>query len=75
MSDVVTRTTRPDEAVELSRRRAIATAFSPNIWWLIGLRGILGFGIGGDYPVSATIMSEYAAKRHRGREPDWSSGP
>lgn len=46
---------------------AIASAFSPNVWWLIALRGVLGFGIGGDYPVSATIMSEYAAKRHRGR--------
>jgi MFS transporter, PHS family, inorganic phosphate transporter len=46
---------------------AIATAFAPSIWWLIALRGILGFGIGGDYPVSATIMSEYAARRHRGR--------
>jgi len=46
---------------------AIATAFAPGIWWLIGLRAILGFGIGGDYPVSATIMSEYASKRHRGR--------
>jgi len=46
---------------------AIATAFAPSIWWLIALRGILGFGIGGDYPVSATIMSEYAARRNRGR--------
>jgi MFS transporter, PHS family, inorganic phosphate transporter len=46
---------------------AIASAFSPNIWWLIGFRAILGFGIGGDYPVSATIMSEYASKRNRGR--------
>jgi len=45
---------------------AIACAFSPNIWWLIGLRFILGIGIGGDYPVSATIMSEYAGKAHRG---------
>ncbi|NP_001105818.1 phosphate transporter 12 [Zea mays] len=26
----------------------------------------LGFGIGGDYPLSATIMSEYANKRRRG---------
>jgi MFS transporter, PHS family, inorganic phosphate transporter len=43
---------------------AIACAFSPNIWWLIGFRFILG--IGGDYPVSATIMSEYAGKAHRG---------
>jgi MFS transporter, PHS family, inorganic phosphate transporter len=28
---------------------------------------VLGFGIGGDYPVSATIMSEYASKRNRSR--------
>ena len=45
---------------------AIASAFSPGIWWLIGFRAILGFGIGGDYPVSATIMSEYANKSNRG---------
>jgi MFS transporter, PHS family, inorganic phosphate transporter len=45
---------------------AIACAFSPNIWWLIGFRFVLGVGIGGDYPVSATIMSEYAGKAHRG---------
>jgi PHS family inorganic phosphate transporter-like MFS transporter len=45
---------------------AIACAFAPNIWCLIGFRFILGVGIGGDYPVSATIMSEYAGKAHRG---------
>src|SRR5579863_217209 len=45
---------------------AIGSAFSPNIWWLIGLRFILGVGIGGDYPVSATIMSEYSGKASRG---------
>jgi MFS transporter, PHS family, inorganic phosphate transporter len=32
---------------------AIASAFSPDIWWLIVFRFILGLGIGGDYPVSA----------------------
>jgi MFS transporter, PHS family, inorganic phosphate transporter len=46
---------------------AIASALSPSIWWLIAFRAILGFGIGGDYPVSATIMSEYANKSNRGR--------
>jgi MFS family permease len=46
---------------------AIASAFSPNIWWLLAFRAVLGFGIGGDYPVSATIMSEYASRRNRGR--------
>ena len=45
---------------------AVASAFSPNIWWLIFFRCILGIGIGGDYPVSATIMSEYAGKQTRG---------
>ncbi len=45
---------------------AIGSAFAPNILWLIALRFILGVGIGGDYPVSATIMSEYAGKSTRG---------
>lgn len=45
---------------------AIASAFSPNIWWLILFRVILGIGIGGDYPVSATLMGEYAGKKTRG---------
>jgi MFS transporter, PHS family, inorganic phosphate transporter len=45
---------------------AIASAFSPDIWWLIGFRIILGVGIGGDYPVSAILMSEFAGKKSRG---------
>lgn len=46
---------------------AVATALSPNILTLIILRGLVGFGIGGDYPVSATIMSEYSDNKTRGR--------
>ncbi len=46
---------------------AIASAFSPNVTWLIIFRIILGVGIGGDYPVSATIMSEYSGKASRGK--------
>jgi len=45
---------------------AIASALAPNIWWLIAFRFILGIGIGGDYPVSSTIMSEYAGRSSRG---------
>jgi MFS family permease len=43
-----------------------SAAFSPDIWWLIGFRIILGIGIGGDYPVSATLMSEFSGKKSRG---------
>jgi MFS transporter, PHS family, inorganic phosphate transporter len=46
---------------------ALVSAFSPNFTFLLICRIILGIGIGGDYPVSATIMSEYSGKRSRGR--------
>ena len=46
---------------------ALVSAFAPGYWFLIVCRAILGFGIGGDYPVSATIMSEYSGKRSRGK--------
>jgi MFS transporter, PHS family, inorganic phosphate transporter len=46
---------------------AIASAFAPNYAFLLVCRIVLGIGIGGDYPVSATIMSEYSGKQSRGR--------
>jgi len=46
---------------------ALASAFAPNFGWLLVSRIVLGIGVGGDYPVSATIMSEYSGKRSRGR--------
>src|SRR5207244_2398215 len=46
---------------------AIASALAPNIIWLVVFRFILGLGIGGDYPLSATLMSEYANRRDRGK--------
>jgi PHS family inorganic phosphate transporter-like MFS transporter len=46
---------------------ALASAFAPNFVFLLVCRAVLGIGIGGDYPVSATIMSEYAGKSSRGK--------
>ena len=46
---------------------AIASALSPNYTFLLISRIILGLGIGGDYPVSATIMSEYSGTKSRGK--------
>jgi PHS family inorganic phosphate transporter-like MFS transporter len=46
---------------------ALGSAFSPSYWVLIGFRFLLGLGVGGDYPVSAVLMSEYANRKDRGR--------
>ena len=46
---------------------AILSAFSTNVVQLIICRALLGVGIGGDYPASAIIASEYANRAQRGR--------
>lgn len=46
---------------------AIASALAPNLVWLLIFRFILGVGIGGDYPVSSTLISEYANRKDRGK--------
>jgi PHS family inorganic phosphate transporter-like MFS transporter len=46
---------------------ALGSALAPGYWVLIAFRFVLGFGVGGDYPVSAVLMSEYANRRDRGR--------
>jgi PHS family inorganic phosphate transporter-like MFS transporter len=46
---------------------ALASAAAPGFLWLVIARFILGLGIGGDYPVSAVLMSEYSNRRDRGR--------
>ncbi|POB12041.1 MFS transporter [Sulfobacillus sp. hq2] len=46
---------------------AILSAFSPNVLWLLIFRFIMGLGIGGDYPMSAVLMSEFANTKDRGK--------
>jgi PHS family inorganic phosphate transporter-like MFS transporter len=46
---------------------ALASAFAPGFLWLVVARFVLGLGIGGDYPVSAVLMSEYSNRKDRGR--------
>ncbi len=46
---------------------ALASALAPNFLALTTARFVLGLGIGGDYPVSAVLMSEYANRNDRGR--------
>jgi PHS family inorganic phosphate transporter-like MFS transporter len=46
---------------------ALLSAVAPGFLWLVAARFLLGLGIGGDYPVSAVLMSEYANRQDRGK--------
>jgi MFS transporter, PHS family, inorganic phosphate transporter len=46
---------------------ALSSALAPDLLFLVLARFVLGLGIGGDYPVSAVLMSEYANRHDRGR--------
>jgi len=46
---------------------ALTSAFATGFVFLVVARFVLGLGIGGDYPVSAVLMSEYSNRQDRGR--------
>lgn len=46
---------------------ALFSALAPGFVWLVAARFLLGLGIGGDYPVSAVLMSEYSNRQDRGK--------
>lgn len=46
---------------------ALLASVAPSFIYLVLARFVLGLGIGGDYPVSAVLMSEYANRADRGR--------
>ncbi|MGG1575602.1 MFS transporter [Fictibacillus sp. NRS-1165] len=46
---------------------AALTAFAQAPWQLILFRFLLGIGIGADYPISATLVSEFSSTKSRGK--------
>ncbi|EPH00414.1 hypothetical protein HMPREF1531_02526 [Propionibacterium sp. oral taxon 192 str. F0372] len=46
-------------------------AFSTGVTMLLVLRGVVGLGLGAELPVAATLVSEYAPSRIRGRVVVW----
>lgn len=46
---------------------AVLSAFAPSVLWLLIFRFVMGLGIGGDYPMSAVLMSEFANTKDRGK--------
>jgi len=45
----------------------LMSAFSWNVWSLIAFRFLLGMGVGVDYPICASYVSEFMPTRIRGR--------
>lgn len=46
---------------------AVASAFAPDIWWLIVFRFLLGVGIGADYPIASSYVAEISPGHLRSR--------
>ena len=46
---------------------ALASSLATGYLFLVVSRFVLGLGVGGDYPVSAVLMSEYSNRNDRGR--------
>lgn len=45
----------------------LASAFAPSLGWLIALRALTGFGLGGALPLDFSLFTEYLPSRRRGR--------
>jgi MFS family permease len=67
LADVIGRTRVYWISAAMMVLAAVGSGLSPNLAVLVAFRFVLGFGVGGDYPVSAVLMSEYAHHSNRGR--------
>jgi MFS family permease len=67
IADLIGRTRVYRLVATLMAVAAVGSALAPSLAVLIGFRFLLGLGVGGDYPVSAVLMTEYANRKDRGR--------
>lgn len=54
-------------AVIIDALSGIASAFAPDMAWLLALRFLTGIGVGGTLPVDYTMMAEFLPSNRRGR--------
>lgn len=54
-------------AVIIDAACGVASAFAPDLGWLIVLRFLTGIGVGGTLPVDYTMMAEFLPSDRRGR--------
>lgn len=67
LSDLVGRKVGFVGTVAIDSVFGLASAFSPSFIWLLILRMLTGFGVGGTLPVDYSIFAEYLPARKRGR--------
>lgn len=67
LSDLVGRKIGFVGTVAIDSVFGLASAFSPSFIWLLILRMLTGFGVGGTLPVDYSIFAEYLPARKRGR--------
>ena len=54
-------------AVVIDACAGVASAFAPDLAWLLVLRFLTGIGVGGTLPVDYTMMAEFLPSQRRGR--------
>ncbi len=67
LSDRIGRRTAFVATVLVDSVFGLASAFSPSFLWLLLLRALTGFGVGGTLPVDYSIFAEYLPAEKRGR--------
>ncbi|MDT7793831.1 MAG: transporter, putative metabolite:H+ symporter [Mycobacterium sp.] len=50
---------------------SVIAAFAPNPWFLVGARFMAGVGLGAEYPVADSYLSDVLPASHRGRMAAW----
>jgi MFS transporter, putative metabolite:H+ symporter len=67
LSDVIGRKIGFISTIAIDSVFGLLSAFSPSFIWLVILRAMTGFGVGGTLPVDYSIFAEYLPQEKRGR--------
>jgi putative MFS transporter len=67
LSDLVGRKVGFISTIGIDSVFGLLSAFAPSFGWLVILRALTGFGVGGTLPVDYSIFAEYLPKDKRGR--------
>ncbi len=67
LSDLIGRKVGFVSTIAIDSIFGLLSAFAPSFGWLVALRTMTGFGVGGTLPVDYSIFAEYLPSERRGR--------